>query len=249
MKIHVGCCGWAISMKKYFEEFSLIELQSTFYKLPQLKTAQKWREEAPENFIFTVKAHQAITHPISSPTWRRSGLKEEEIKKLKDKVGSLKPTKEVFEFFNKTLEICKILNSPICLIQLPASFKENEENLENAEKFFAKIKRNGISIALELRGWSKEGFERICKKFDLISCVDPFASEPIHFSSKKIAYFRLHGSYERGKINYKYKYTKNDLLELKEKIKSLPKLNEIFVLFNNVWMYDSAKEFTKLIRE
>ena len=168
---------------------------------------------------------------------------------MKDKVGSLKPTKEVFEFFNKTLEICKILNSPICLIQLPASFKENEENFENAEKFFSKIKRNGISIALELRGWSKEGFEKICKKFDLISCVDPFAFEPLHFSKRKIAYFRLHGSYERGKINYKYKYTKNDLLELKEKIKSLPKLNEIFVLFNNVWMYDSAKEFTNLIRE
>jgi len=246
MKIHVGCCGWATSMKKYFEEFSLIEIQSTFYKLPQLKTVERWRKEAQKDFIFTVKAHQAITHPISSPTWRRSGLKEEEIKKLKDKVGFLKPTKEVFEFFNKTLEICKILNSPVCLIQLPASFKEDEENLENAEKFFSKIERNGISIALELRGWSKESFEKICKKFDLISCVDPFVSEPIYFSSRNIAYFRLHGSYEKGRINYNYKYSKNELKKLKDLILKL-KVKESFVLFNNLNMRNDAIAFKKIL--
>jgi len=247
MEIFVGCCGWAVAMKKYFQEFSLIELQSTFYKLPQLKTVEKWREEAPENFIFTVKSYQAISHPTSSPTWRRSGLKEGEIKKLENKVGFLKPTKEVFDFWNKNLEICKILNSPVCLIQLPASFKENEENAKNAGKFFSKIKRDEISIALELRGWSKEGFEKICKKFDLISCVDPFASDAVCFSKKKIAYFRLHGSYEKGRINYKHKYTEKELKELKNKIENL-KVKECFVLFNNVYMREDALRFLKILR-
>ena len=104
-------------------------------------------------------------------------------------------------------------------IQLPASFKENEENIKNAEKFFSKIERDEISVSLELRGWGKEGFKSLCKKFDLISCVDPFASEPVYFSSRKIAYFRLHGSYEKGRINYKYKFTDKDLQELKKLLK------------------------------
>jgi uncharacterized protein YecE (DUF72 family) len=246
MKIFVGCCGWAVGMKKYFQEFSLIELQSTFYKLPQTKTVQAWREKAPANFTFTVKVFQGVTHPTSSPTWKKSGLSEEEIKKLNGKVGFLRPTKEVFDFWNKNLEICKILNSPVCLIQLPASFKENEENVKNAEKFFSKIKRNGISIALELRGWSKEGFEKICKKFDLISCVDPLKDDPLCFSKKRIAYFRLHGSYEKGRINYKYKYTAEDLKVLKEKIESL-RVKEVYCFFNNVWMYEDAKKFQKLL--
>jgi uncharacterized protein YecE (DUF72 family) len=244
MQVYVGCCGFPLGMKKYFQEFSLVELQSTFYKLPQLKTAQKWREEAPQNFIFTVKAFQGITHPPSSPTWKRSGFKKEEIDKFKNKVGFLKPTKEVFDFWEQTLKICKILKSPVCLIQLPASFKESEENEENMEKFFSKIKRD-VEIALELRGWSEEKFERICKKFDLISCVDPFASEPVYFSKKKIAYFRLHGS-PPGKEMYKYKYSEKDLEELRRKIESL-KVKKAFVLFNNIFMKEDAKKFSQLL--
>ncbi|MEM7825543.1 MAG: DUF72 domain-containing protein [Candidatus Aenigmatarchaeota archaeon] len=248
MKVFVGCCGWALPMQKYFQKFSVIELQSTFYKIPKIKTVEKWKEKAPKDFIFTVKCYQGITHPISSPTWRRSGLKEEELKKLNEKVGFLKTTKETLEFWEKNSEICNILNSPVCLIQLPANFKENEENIKNVEKFFSKVKKDNFSIALELRGWSEKGFENICKKFDLISCVDPFALKPLHFSKKKIAYFRLHGKYERGKIDYKHKYKLKDLERLKEILTSL-KLKEAFVLFNNFWMYENAVQLQNFLKD
>lgn len=72
MKIHVGCCGFPIAMSEYFKKFNLVELQSTFYKLPLERTAKKWRSIAPANFKFTVKAFQGISHPIESPTWRNS---------------------------------------------------------------------------------------------------------------------------------------------------------------------------------
>ncbi len=247
MEVHVGCCGLPVGMKKYFREFSVVELQSTFYKLPKLDTARKWRESAPKDFEFLLKAFQGISHPTTSPTWRRSGLKMDEIEKLKDKVGFLKPTKEVFNFWAQTLEVCKTLNSPVCLVQLPASFKESEENVKNAEKFFSKIERDGISIALELRGWSKEGFKKLCKRLDLISCVDPFASEPVYFSSRKIAYFRLHGNYEKGRINYKYKFTDKDLQQLKRVVEEL-KVEKAFVLFNNVFMHEDALRFKRIFK-
>ena len=51
--------------------FSCVELNRTFYKLPMVKTTRKWREEMPEDFVFTVKAWQAITHPTSGVTWRK----------------------------------------------------------------------------------------------------------------------------------------------------------------------------------
>ncbi|MEM7821277.1 MAG: DUF72 domain-containing protein [Candidatus Aenigmatarchaeota archaeon] len=245
MQIKVGCCGFPGGIKKYFQEFRVVEVQSTFYKLPQLKTAQKWRKMAPKDFIFCLKCFQGITHPVSSPTWRRSGIKD--LERIKDKVGFLMPTKEVFCFWNQTLEICKILNSPVCLIQLPASFKENEENLKNAEKFFSEIEKDEISIALELRGWSKEEFKNLCKKFDLISCVDPLKEDPLYFSKKKIAYFRLHGSYEKGGINYNYKYNKKELVELKKRIKNLKSVEKAFLFFNNIFMLENAKEFSKMI--
>ena len=246
MEVYIGCCGFPMSMEKYFKEFSVVELQSTFYKIPSLDLVKKWREKAPKDFEFSVKAFQGITHPTSSPTWKRAGMERSEIEKLKDEVGFLRPTKEVMEFWNKNLEICKLLGSKICLIQLPPSFKEEEENLKNAKEFFKRIERNGISICLELRGWSERGFKEICKEFDLISCVDPFASKPLWFSKKKIAYFRMHGSYEKGRINYKHKYEKKELLELKSIIESL-NVKKVYCLFNNVWMKDSAISFKKVM--
>ena len=127
------------------------------------------------------------------------------------------------------------------------SYKIPPYYINNAENFFSKIERNGISIALELRGWSRKGFKDICKKFDLIACVDLLKDEPLYFSKKKIAYFRLHGSYENERINYKHKYAEKELKELKNKVESL-KVKEVFVMFNNVYMLEDSLKFKKLIQ-
>ena len=111
MGVYVGCCGIPGGLERYSKEFKVVEINSTFYRLPQIKTAERWRNIVPKDFIFCVKCHQGVTHPIRSPTWRRSGLKQEELEKLKDRVGFLRHTKEVFEFWEKTLEICRILKN------------------------------------------------------------------------------------------------------------------------------------------
>jgi len=244
MKVLVGCCGFPMGMKKYFQTFQAVEIQKTFYQVPEEKTLRKWKELAPKDFIFTVKAFQGVTHTFKSPTWKRF---KGEILGKKENYGNLKASKEVFDSWKKSLGAAKALGAKVILIQLPASFKENEENLKNAEKFFSRIKRNKISIALELRGWSKEGFKAICKKFDLIACVDPFVSEPHWLSKKRIAYFRLHGKYEKGRIDYKHKYSKKELEELKNKIEGI-KAREIYVFFNNVYMRENAEQFLRLIK-
>jgi uncharacterized protein YecE (DUF72 family) len=66
--LKVGCCGFPRGRKEYFRQFRLVEVQQTFYKMPDLETAIKWRQEAPTDFEFTLKAWQLITHPPTSPT-------------------------------------------------------------------------------------------------------------------------------------------------------------------------------------
>jgi len=242
--IWVGCCGLPEGLEKYAKRFKVLEINSTFYKLPKLETAERWRKKVPEDFKFSVKCHQGVTHPIKSPTWRRSGLKPEELERLEGKVGFLRPTREVLNFWEKTMEICKVLGAEICLIQLPRSFKESEENLQNLKEFFSKAKRDGLKIALELRGWDLEAFRRICKELDLIQVTDPFLQMPSYI--KDIVYFRLHGSYEKGRINYKHKYSEKELKELKEKLEGL-EAKDIYVMFNNVYMKEDALRFKELI--
>ena len=48
--VKIGCYGFPISMKKYFENFSFLELNSTFYRYPWEKLAEGWRGKAPRDF-------------------------------------------------------------------------------------------------------------------------------------------------------------------------------------------------------
>ncbi len=74
-RVKIGCCGFPRGMKDYFSQFRLVEVQQTFYKMPKLETALRWRQQAPSDFEFTLKDWQLITHPPTSPTYRRAGIK------------------------------------------------------------------------------------------------------------------------------------------------------------------------------
>lgn len=237
--IKVGCCGWPIAKGTYLNSFQVIELQNTFYKIPQEKLLLKWRKKGPASFEFVVKAFQGITHHASSPTWKKFG----DIKAKRENYGGLQMTPEVFESFDKTLAAAKVLNADKILIQLPTSFEETVENAANADRFFEKIKGKA-TVALELRGWSPNGFAAICKRQDLIQVTDPLRQLPEHAS--EIAYFRLHGEYRDDEIRYFYKYSAEELGRLAEIVRSC-KSRDIYVMFNNSYMADSAREFMKLI--
>jgi uncharacterized protein YecE (DUF72 family) len=178
-------------MKQYFTDFNIVEIQSTFYKLPKIETAERWRVGAPRDFEFTVKAWQLITHLPGSPTYRKAKI---EIPKEEDRYGFLRPTKEVFKAWELTREICNILNARIVIIQCPPSFKPTSENIENMRAFFSAIERKDLNIAWEPRGekWGNKVVAKLCDELDLIHCVDPFARDPAY--TKDLVYFRLHGS-------------------------------------------------------
>jgi uncharacterized protein YecE (DUF72 family) len=46
----------------YAGRFNAIEIDSTFYRIPTVKTVQQWRERTPDEFIFAAKVPQSITH-------------------------------------------------------------------------------------------------------------------------------------------------------------------------------------------
>ncbi|MEM0333191.1 MAG: DUF72 domain-containing protein [Candidatus Aenigmatarchaeota archaeon] len=238
--IYVGTCGFSEGMNKYFKDFKTVEIQQTFYKIIDIKTVSKWKRKAPKDFIFNLKAFQGITHPYNSKTWKRSNV---DISKIKEKIGFLKPTKEVFYFWSKTLEVAKALDAKVILIQLPPSFKDERENWNNAERFFKNLDRKDFEIAVELREWNLKSVEKFCKEFDLIDVCDLLIREPV---TNKILYSRLHGNYEGFKINYYYKYSLEDLKKIVKKLKKI-KPKKAFIYFNNVFMLNDAKSLISLL--
>ncbi len=231
--IKTGCCGFSTAMKNYFGKFGLVEVQKTFYKPPRVETVRKWREAAPLDFEFTVKAWQVITHPPSSPTYRKAGITALE-------GGFFKPTDEVFDAWKRTEEIAAALGSRIILFQTPSSFEENKANLENMSNFFSSIGKE-FTFVWEPRGWKEEAAKDICEKLELVHCTDPFVAKPTH---GRITYLRLHGSHA---TMYKHRYSDEELEWLKDYCEGIEK--DVYVLFNNVHMYEDASRFTQLLHQ
>src|SRR5436305_7587400 len=46
----------------YAQHFESVEINNTFYRMPEAKTLAKWAGEVPDGFTFVLKAPQRITH-------------------------------------------------------------------------------------------------------------------------------------------------------------------------------------------
>ncbi len=222
--IKVGCCGFPVSREKYYESFNLVELNVTFYKYPRLETVKKWREETAKKFEFTIKTHQDISHK-----------------------AKMKLCEASLQAFEQMKQLCKTLNSRVMLFQTPASFKPDRIN--DAEEFFSKVSREDLVLVWETRGaeWEKESIraklEDILEKVNVTHVVDPFRIAPAYFG--EIAYFRLHGL---GEQMYYYQYSNSELRKLKELISPYgEKAEEVYVLFNNLSMFEDAKRFQEFL--
>ncbi len=244
--VFVGCCGFAVGRRKYYTLFDVVELQDTFYNPPDEAKLSKLRDEAPPNFKFTMKAWQAITHPPNMRTWRRAKVVPPKDKW--DKYGYLRPTKENFEAWEVIDKAANTLQAEFIVIQLPPSFRFTEENLRNMTEFFSTIKPRNYLVGLEVRGdWREHEAELkdIILRYDwLVHVVDPFRWAPV--VEKDATYFRLHGI-GSAEVNYRYRYTDDDLMKLKEKVLNVGS-KKVFVLFNNVYMRDDALRFKELIK-
>jgi uncharacterized protein YecE (DUF72 family) len=117
MDIKIDCCGFPVARRRYFQRFSTVEIQQTFYQLPLISTALTWRDEAPEGFEFIGKAWQLITHDPASPTYGR--LRKPISGNKRGNLGSFKPTDEVFRTFEETVEFCRSLGVRKIIFQSP----------------------------------------------------------------------------------------------------------------------------------
>jgi len=237
--IKVGNCGWSyLNAKQYFGDewkdkflsklqayaklFSLVEINSTFYRIPKITTAQRWRKEVDmvnPDFEFTIKCNQITTH--------------------KDKFSS---STSIWAF-NQMKQIARALRTRILLLQSPASFKPTKDNLDKVKKFFKKVKREDFVLVWEVRwqkDWTPEIVKELFSELEINQCVDPFRQDC--FFSKDVIYYRLHGL---GKPSmYNYQFSDEELRQLSEKVKGK---KDYYILFNNTTCYEDALKFNKIL--
>lgn len=190
----------------YCTIFKTVELNVTFYRLPMQTTFQRWHDETPEDFAFSLKGSRLITH----------------VKRLKEIAGP------VNIFFERALLLKEKLIA--VLWQFSPAFSIDLKRLQG---LLSLLKGYPVRNALEFRhqSWLTEETLVLCRDSNVSLCMadwPPFLDDlPI---TSDLVYIRRHG--REG--NYAASYTKAELKEDAKRIQGfLDTGRDVYIYFNN----------------
>ncbi len=189
MTIRIGTSGWVYKHWRgifyppdwpprnwfayYAREFDTIEINNSFYRLPSETAFDAWREQAPPNFLYAVKASRFITH----------------LKKLKD------PNRPLDLFFARAKRLGEMLG-PV-LFQLPPHWGVDPSRFEN----FLSVLPEGQIHVVEFRdpSWLIEEVFRLMERYQVAHCIHDFTGleVPLRVTAATI-YIRFHGDPVHG---------------------------------------------------
>jgi uncharacterized protein YecE (DUF72 family) len=221
--IHIGASGWHYRhwtgvfypdrlaktgwLKYYSEYLDSVEINNSFYRLPERKTFENWRDQTPDRFVFAVKANRFITH----------------IKKLRDSAETVPRFLERAEGLGKKLGIT--------LFQLPPGWNFNAGRFGE----FLKSLPEGFRCACEFRNesWLNDHTYNLLERHGVSFCIHDAGGKVTPFIiTGDRAYIRLHGATGM----YQGSYSDDQLRVWADRVEEWSgRTVEIFFYFNNDW--------------
>jgi uncharacterized protein YecE (DUF72 family) len=182
--LRVGCSGWEykhwggdfypadLPRTRWFEHyaarFDTVEINNTFYRLPEAETFARWASRAPARFLYAVKASRFLTH----------------MKKLKD------PEEPLERLFTRLRVLGRHLG-PV-LYQLPPGWKLDRARLEH----FLQALPTGVRHVIEFRdpSWYADDVLRLLERRRVALCLhDMRGSATGRVRVGPLVYVRFHG--------------------------------------------------------
>ncbi len=153
-------------LKLYAARFPSVEINYTFYRLPNVRTLQSWAKETPADFMFSLKAPRRITHDLR-----------------------LRDAGDAVTYFCDTAKALKSRLGPM-LFQLPPFLKMDLARLED----FLHQLPPGVRAAFEFRNpsWYCDDVFECMRRFEVALCVTEHEDRCAPFEqTTHFGYFRL----------------------------------------------------------
>lgn len=233
--VRVGCSGWEYAdwrgdfypenlpkgkwLAHYAARFDTVEINSSFYRLPEASTFERWACSVPPRFAFAVKASRFLTH----------------LKKLKD------PEEPLARFFERAGALGRKM--AVVLYQLPPRWRPD---IERFERFLEAVPARPRQV-IEFRdaAWYDDRILAALERKGLALCLhDMPGSAPPRVATAPFLYVRFHGY--RAKYDGSYPDTVlSDWAEWlgTEAAKGRP----AFVYFNNDWHGHAPRNAARLL--
>ncbi|MDG6942901.1 MAG: DUF72 domain-containing protein [Nitrososphaerota archaeon] len=243
-KIRVGCSGWSYKdwdgifyphgmatkdyLSFYSNVFDCVEVDSSFYRIPNQFMVSQWRSNTPAGFGFSPKLPKKITHE----------------KKLKDSESTL-------VYFYSVMRKLKDKLGPIA-IQLPPSVKLSTHQ-EVMKEFLSQLSPE-FKHAIEFRhkSWfTPEVYSLLTKNnVAMVWTLNQYVESPPVVTAD-FAYLRMVGDREITEFTGVQKDRSGDLARWAEAVKdNAGKFESGYVFFNNHFAGfspESANEFRRLL--
>lgn len=214
----------------YASLFNSIEVNSSFYKIPQAKTVRRWLTEVPEDFAFTFKLFKGITH------CRDFAFNETDISEFMSNISDASVRKGCI------------------LVQFPPSLTSSsaEQLALLLHHLQAHNHDQHYSIAVEFRNksWYIPTVFELLDAFGVTLVMHdiPKSATPFVQMQSKTSYLRFHGP----SGNYKGSYTDSLLAEYASYVNQWRRDGKtVFVYFNNTnggGAYDNLVTFNRLVQ-
>ncbi len=152
----------------YSRHFSTVEINHTFYRMPNERLLEEWAQSVPQGFQFSLKANQKITH----------------IMRLRDCESTLKHFLQVASVLGDGNHLGPIL------VQLPPNFRADLNLLEG----FLKLRPRAFRFALEVRhpSWHTDETYALLRQNETALCLAETDEEsPPKLVTANFAYVRL----------------------------------------------------------
>jgi uncharacterized protein YecE (DUF72 family) len=239
----------------YSQRFEGVELNSSFYAVPERSTVRRWVQVTPDDFVMDVKLHRLLSRHSagldSLPPDMRDGART-------SARGRVELTPEIeAELVDQTLAATEPLADAgklgAFLLQLTPAFSPKTNELAELETLVAAVRPHRLAIELRNRRWVDE--ERTPETLAWFSdqevafvCVDaPPADQtsimpPLDAVTRDdLAYIRIHGrnvdGYLHGKSvaeRFGWIYGDAELEEIAGRARGLAEqAGEVHVFFNN----------------
>lgn len=203
----------------YARAFETVEVDSTFYAIPASSTVESWYKKTPEDFTFSLKLPQEITHEYVLREASFPMLNEfcDRVLLLKEKLGAV-------------------------LVQLPPQFEASKENAQALREFLRELPKE-IRFAVEFRNreWMNDWtFEELGKNNAALCLVEgkwlPRAQmlEAVGRRTADFSYIRFMGERDLTTFDAVVRAQDAGLQMWKEEIERL-KAENVFVYFSNFY--------------
>ncbi|WP_113662592.1 DUF72 domain-containing protein [Pedobacter nanyangensis] len=233
MKWNIGCSGFyykewkdffypkGLAQKDWFKfyckHFNTIEINASFYKAPTAKSLEKWFNDSPTDFVFTMKAPRLITH------YKQFNYCKTE-------------ATDFYQLVNDGLK-----EKLACvLFQFPPSFSYTEEKLER----LLQTLNPGFKNVVEFRhaSWWNEKVFALVKAHHIIFAGQsyPKSLPDDVITTHPAIYYRFHGK----PVLYKSAY---DFSEIEHFFTQIPAdADQAFIYFNNTWGFGAINNANQL---